>query len=97
NSAAGNRPDAFIPQTLARAAAVAGSSRPAQILGHVDAAFVADIDRTADSTAVKSPLQVVVGITALSYGREISSGLIGWLVGLIEQPGNRFRAAERAA
>jgi hypothetical protein len=96
NTATGNRPDAFIPQTLARAAAIAGTTRPAQMLGFVDAAFVPSGDRNNDSTAVRSPLQDVVGITALSYGKEISAGLIGWLAGVIEQPGKRFRTAERA-
>jgi eukaryotic-like serine/threonine-protein kinase len=97
NAATGNRPDAFIPQVLARAAAAAGSTRQALMLGHVDAAFVASAENPGKATVGAPTLGAVVRDSAESQGAGIGLALVGWLAGIIEQPGKRFKAAERTA
>jgi serine/threonine protein kinase len=97
STATGNRPDAFIPQVLARAAASAGSTQPARMLGHVDATFVATNERPGETSLSNPTLHAVVRKVAESHGAEIGQGLVRWLAGLIGQPGQRFKAAERTA
>jgi serine/threonine protein kinase len=97
NAATGNRPDAFIPQVLARASAEAGTAREALMLPYVDAAFAPSKDRRGEASGANPTLHTLVHDTAESYGFEIGSALVGWLAQVIEKPGKRLRAAERTA
>jgi hypothetical protein len=97
NAATGERPDAFIPQVLARAATAAESTRESLMLQHVDAAFESTTDRPGDAPTASAPLGTVVRNEAESHGTDTGRALVAWLVRLIEQPGKRFKAAERAA
>ncbi len=97
NAAAGGHPHAFIPQLLARAAAEAGSPRPVAMLGPVDAAFAPEVERPGGTAPPTRTLYTAVRESAERRGTEIGRALVNWLVNVVEQPGQRFRAAERAA
>jgi serine/threonine protein kinase len=98
NTATGNRPDAFIPQVLARASTVSGSTREALMLPYVDEAFAPRRENQRSETTASVPsLHGLVSETARTYGIEIGATLVTWLSQLTAKPGKRFRNLERCA
>jgi hypothetical protein len=94
----GKSPDSFLAQLVAPDddAAPAGEAvrraleRTDQLLG-----LTADTDERSDSG--RTPLTAAIYQCALGYASELSVALVDWLLGLVETPGKRFPAADRAA
>jgi hypothetical protein len=91
-AALGERPEAFIPGLLAEAAKAVGSHSRAQLLAHIDRQLaLGDEPRAAGP-----PLPAAVHKSAEESGRRIGRALVDWLIGQVETPGRRFKAADHA-
>lgn len=94
----GKSPDSFLAQLVTPDddAAPAGDAvrraleRTDQLLG-----LTADTDERGDSG--RTPLTAAVYQSALTYASQLSDAVVDWLLGLVETPGKRFAAADRAA
>ncbi len=90
-------PEADLSRLLAAAEALAESDLPHKVRGAIDRLFATGLRREEGEETAWSRLQANVRTSAEQRGAQISRALIDWLVRLIELPGKRLKAAERAA
>jgi hypothetical protein len=96
-AALGEAPEVFLPKLLARAAEVARSDLPGRMLAPIDQVFDPAADDGEAGEPAVPPLHTALRKPAEGRAAEVVPALRQWLVRLVETPGKRFKAAERAA